>query len=79
MNLTEDQARNLAEKVKIKKPCINCGYDGHFNTAIELVEQTSFIPNTKTGSEEKKTTLLLATCPKCGFTTSINLNVLNIV
>lgn len=79
MNLTKEQCIKLAEKVFVNAQCPHCGCDEKPSTPFEFIEQKTFIPNPKQGSEEKTTVFLTYSCPKCGFTTFINLKTIGII
>lgn len=82
MELSKKQADLLTTKVKIKKPCLNCGYDGdapYVVKALKINPALLRIGADEYDIENVETVYANFTCPNCGFTTLIDLNQLDIL
>lgn len=78
MKLSEDQVRKIVQRAVIKRPCINCGHTEASNKPLRVVEIKSSLLTTLENNDEKITPFMIYSCPKCGYTTFINLENLEV-
>lgn len=79
MKLTKDQALGITQKVTGEKTCVNCGYNGTTDQPVRVVEMETSLLTTESNEDVKSLPFIIFSCPKCGYTTFINLDSLGIL
>lgn len=73
MSIAESQMEAICQKVRVRRPCVSCGYDGDSNQPFIITEMDTVAVSTD-GDKPLKSKFAVFSCPQCGYTTFINVS-----
>ena len=72
MKLTKNQVERICSTLSVRRPCINCGYDGPVNGPMKAVNLESSVLTSNDIDITGSMRFLTFVCPKCGYTMFFN-------
>ena len=67
MKLTKNQVERICSTLSVRRPCINCGYDGPVNGPMKAVNLESSVLTSNDIDITGSMRFLTFVCPKCGY------------
>lgn len=74
MKLTKNQVERICSTLSVRRPCINCGYDGPVNGPMKAVNLESSVLTSNDIDITGSMRFLTLVCPKCGYTMFFNID-----